>query len=77
MLECLEQAKQEGQQVWLLSSSPDCIVEPIAAYLGIPITHATTYNIQDGIYKAIASMLQVAQSAPFSMRIYPTHPFTP
>lgn len=56
MIECLEKAKLAGQQVWLLSSSPDCIVEPIAAHLGIPTIHATTYDIQDGIYRAIASI---------------------
>lgn len=54
MLECLQKAKQEKAKLWLLSSSPDCIVEPIAAYLGIAVTHATTYHIRDDMYEALA-----------------------
>lgn len=54
MLECLQKAKQQKAQIWLLSSSPDCIVEPIAAYLGIPVTLATTYHIRDDMYEALA-----------------------
>lgn len=54
MLECLQKAKQEKAQVWLLSSSPDCIVEPIGAYLGISTTYATQYHIRDNIYEALA-----------------------
>lgn len=49
-LECLQKAKQENAKIWLLSSSPDCIVEPIAAYLGIATTHATTYCTCGDLY---------------------------
>lgn len=57
MLECLTKAKLDNAQIWLLSSSPDCVVEPIAAFLGIPTTFATSYVVQDGKYAALASIV--------------------
>lgn len=43
--------------MWLLSSSPDCIVEPIAASLGIKTTLATSYIIEEGRYVDIAQIV--------------------
>ena len=41
----LRKGQKEGHLAALLSSSPDFLVEPIAAYLEIPIWHATTYAV--------------------------------
>jgi HAD superfamily hydrolase (TIGR01490 family) len=57
MLECLDKAKRDNAQIWLLSSSPECVVEPIAAYLGIHTTLATGYVLQDGKYIALAHIV--------------------
>ncbi len=53
----LLEAKARGSDVWLLSSSPDCIVEPIAAHLGIKTVEATRYQVKDGRYAGIGSIV--------------------
>lgn len=53
LLACLQEAKSQNDQIWLLSSSPESIVAPIAAYLGIPTMLATQYEIENGIHKSL------------------------
>ena len=57
LLEKLAIAQKQGAYVVLLSSSPDCIVEPIARHLGIPITMATSYTMQGAQYLEIAHIV--------------------
>lgn len=53
LLQSLQNAKNENAGIWLLSSSPACIVQPIAKYLGIKTVLATTYHVKDGVYAGL------------------------
>lgn len=57
LLERLQEALDAGATIWLLSSSPECVVEPIAAHLGITTCMATRYEITNGIYTKVASIV--------------------
>lgn len=50
LIELLRKAQSDNNAVWLLSSSPDCLVKQIAASLGIDTTLATSYLVEDGRY---------------------------
>lgn len=42
---------------WLLSSSPECLVKPIADYLGIPTCFATTYMAEGDRYTHVSQIV--------------------
>ncbi len=64
----LLEAKAKGSDVWLLSSSPDCIVLPIASYLGIKTVEATRYMVKDGLYAGISSIISGREKRHFLER---------
>lgn len=73
LLEKLADAKKQDAHIVLLSSSPDCIVEPIAAYLGIPITMATSYTMRQGHYFEIAHIVTGTSKQQFVQDFKNTH----
>jgi HAD superfamily hydrolase (TIGR01490 family) len=57
LLQCLLDAQDAKSDIWLLSSSPECIVAPIAEHLGVHTVLATRYSIEDGRYKSLANIV--------------------
>ncbi len=61
LLERLQAAKEAKAEIWLMSSSPECIVRPIASFLGIDKAIGTTYSVQNGLYSAIDAIITGAE----------------
>jgi len=58
LLELLEQAKEEDKLVWIQSSSPACLVHPIAKLLGVQCVYASRYKVaDDGTFNSIEEVL--------------------
>ncbi len=57
LLESLQNAKNENAHIWLLSSSPLCIVQPIAEHLAIKTVVGTTYHSKKGVYVSLDSIV--------------------
>src|SRR5687767_8807122 len=49
-LELIEEHRAAGRRVYIVSSSADEIVKPLAEYLGVPHVIATRAKIEDGKY---------------------------
>lgn len=55
----LEQVQKEGGIVWIQSSSPFCIVKPIADLLGVSLVTATRYGLDSlGLYSHVVEVVQ-------------------
>lgn len=58
LVQCLEQYKQEETLVWIQSSSPDCLVDPIAKLLGVTTWYASRYQVaSDGTYASVSLVM--------------------
>jgi HAD superfamily hydrolase (TIGR01490 family) len=49
-IDLIQQHREEGRRVYLVSSSPEEIVRPLAEYIGVPHVIATRARIEDGKY---------------------------
>ena len=76
LIERLEEAKSKGDSICLLSSSPECIVLPIAKRLGIHTVFATQYARDSaGAYIHIASIVDGQKKREFLENFLEKKPF--
>ncbi len=55
--ELVNSLHKDTADTWLLSSSPECIVKPIASYLGIGTCFATSYEQKGDAYSKVSQIV--------------------
>jgi HAD superfamily hydrolase (TIGR01490 family) len=66
LLQQLKQAKAENAHIWIQSSSPECLVLPIAEIVGISCVHASRYGVDcNGVYTKVVEVVNGEQKRKF------------